>query len=148
MTPQETIERALAVSKADGCVVIVSETSETNLRWANNTLTTNGAMRTRSITVISVVAGATGTAAGVVARSTADASAIEDLVRAAEAAARAKGADEDAMPLVDAGDQAGDWDRPPTATSMAVLGDFSPHWAPSWVPARPVAACSASPSTR
>ncbi len=48
LTPQDTIERGLALAAAegaDGCVVIVAETSSANLRWANNTLTTNGAMR-------------------------------------------------------------------------------------------------------
>jgi hypothetical protein len=32
MTPQETVERALALSKADGCVVLATERSEVNLR--------------------------------------------------------------------------------------------------------------------
>ena len=40
--PHELVERALAASTADDCVVLVEEASSTNLRWANNTLTTNG----------------------------------------------------------------------------------------------------------
>ena len=36
--PQEIAETALAASTADGCVVIVEEHSETNLRWAANAL--------------------------------------------------------------------------------------------------------------
>ena len=63
-TPQETVERALALSKADGCVVIATERTETNLRWANNTLTTNGEMRSRRLAVISLVNGSAGTASG------------------------------------------------------------------------------------
>ena len=58
LTPQDTIERALdlaAAEGADGCVVLVAETSSANLRWANNTLTTNGAMRGSSVTVIATV---------------------------------------------------------------------------------------------
>ena len=51
----DVVERALALSRADGCVVLVEESSSANLRWANNTLTTNGAVRGRSVTVISVV---------------------------------------------------------------------------------------------
>nr|MDT0667034.1 hypothetical protein [Micromonospora sp. DSM 115978] len=39
------VERALALSKADHAVVIAGESSTVNLRWANNTLTTNGAAR-------------------------------------------------------------------------------------------------------
>ena len=46
--PQELVEAALARSTADGCVVIAEERSETNLRWANNSLTTNGQMASRA----------------------------------------------------------------------------------------------------
>ena len=67
--PQEMVERALGLSKADGCIVIADETSSANLRWANNTLTTNGVTRSRQLTVIATVDNATGTAAGVVSRS-------------------------------------------------------------------------------
>jgi hypothetical protein len=42
---QDVVERALAASAADGCIVIVAEHTETNLRWAGNSLTTNGEMR-------------------------------------------------------------------------------------------------------
>ena len=45
--PQELVEHALAASTADDCVVIVHDTTSANLRWANNTLTTNGVMRAR-----------------------------------------------------------------------------------------------------
>ena len=54
MTPQETVERALAAAKSDGCVVIAEETSAANLRWAGNTLTTNGVSRSRQLTVIAI----------------------------------------------------------------------------------------------
>ena len=43
----EVVERALALSRADGCIVLAEEGSGTNLRWANNTLTTNGETRRR-----------------------------------------------------------------------------------------------------
>ena len=51
---QEAVDRALAASTADGCVVVGSEHTETNLRWAANNLTTNGQMTSRSVTVISI----------------------------------------------------------------------------------------------
>ncbi|MGH8971124.1 MAG: TldD/PmbA family protein, partial [Actinomycetes bacterium] len=53
--PHELVERALELSRADGCVVIAEESSEANLRWAGNTLTTNGVMRARRLTVIATV---------------------------------------------------------------------------------------------
>ena len=117
MTPQETVERALALSKADGCIVVTSERSEANLRWASNTLTTNGAVQSRSVAVISVV----GDAAGVVQRSSVDADGLEDLVRASERAARDAGPSEDAAPLVEpSGDTAG-WDQAPAETSIGTF---------------------------
>jgi len=46
-SPQETVERALAAAKSDDCIVIAEETSTANLRWAGNTLTTNGVAGSR-----------------------------------------------------------------------------------------------------
>ena len=36
MTPQEMVERALALSEADDCIVIVDEGSTANLRFAGH----------------------------------------------------------------------------------------------------------------
>ena len=41
-------------AEADDCVVIAEETSSANLRWAGNTLTTNGVSRSRQLTVIAI----------------------------------------------------------------------------------------------
>jgi predicted Zn-dependent protease len=124
-TPQETVERALALSRADGCVVIADESSTANLRWANNTLTTNGVTRTRLLTVIATVGGATGTAAGVMSRSAVTGDTLEDLVRASEAVARDAEPAEDARPLVTQA-VSPDWDRPPVETSIGVFSGFAP----------------------
>ncbi len=56
--PHEMVERALELSRADGCVVIANERSSANVRWAGNALTTNGVTRGRSLTVIATVDGA------------------------------------------------------------------------------------------
>ena len=66
--PQDVVEKALAASTADGQVAFVVESSEANLRWANNSLTTNGVMRSRQVVVVSFVDGGAGMAAGTVAR--------------------------------------------------------------------------------
>ncbi|RBY81610.1 TldD/PmbA family protein [Geodermatophilus sp. TF02-6] len=125
LKPQELVEKALAASTADGQVAFVVEGSQANLRWANNSLTTNGAMRSRQVVVVSFVDGGTGTAAGTVARSgNPD---VEELVAASEQAARDAGPAEDAMPLVsEAPPGAGDWDGDPAETSIAVFADFAP----------------------
>jgi predicted Zn-dependent protease len=59
--PQELVERALELAKADACTVIVEEHAEVNLRFANNALTTDGAARSQQITVIATNGGAVGT---------------------------------------------------------------------------------------
>src|SRR5205085_12381616 len=91
-TPQETVERTLAIAAGvtgvDGCVVIADESTSANLRWANNTLTTNGVTHERRLTVVATVNGAQGMAAGVVSRSAVRSGDLDDLVSAAVAAAR------------------------------------------------------------
>ena len=125
LAPQEVVERCLDLSKADGCVVLVDEGHSANLRWANNTLTTNGLMRSRSVTVVATVGESKGTAAGVVARSAVTPETLEPLVRAAEQAARDNGPAEDAQPLI-LGEPATDWDEPAGETSVGVFADVAP----------------------
>jgi predicted Zn-dependent protease len=125
MTPQEIVERCLELSKADDCVVLVDESDSANLRWANNTLTTNGVMRSRSVTVVATIADGEGTAAGVVARSAVTPETLEPLVRAAEQAARDNGPAEDARPLVPGNTGVG-WDQPAGETALGAFADISP----------------------
>ncbi|GAA1125615.1 metallopeptidase TldD-related protein [Kribbella jejuensis] len=128
LTPQDTVERGLALAAdegADGCVVLVAETSSTNLRWANNTLTTNGAMRGSNVTVIATVGSGEGTAAGVIGRSSVTEDSLREIVSAAIATARAAGPAEDARPLVD-GTASPDWDLEPEETSVSVYEKFAP----------------------
>ncbi|GAB3306160.1 metallopeptidase TldD-related protein [Geodermatophilus aquaeductus] len=122
---QQLVEKALAASTADGCVVYVVESTEANLRWASNSLTTNGAMRSRQVVVISFVDGGSGMATGTVARTgTPD---VAALVAASEQAARDAGPAEDAVPLVtETPPGAGDWDADPAETSIEVFADFAP----------------------
>ncbi|MEV7776520.1 metallopeptidase TldD-related protein [Kitasatospora sp. NPDC086791] len=126
MQPHELVELALGLSRADGCVVIADEDSTANLRWAGNALTTNGVTRGRRLTVIATVAGAEGTASGVVSREAVVPAEVEDLVRAAEAAARAAGPAEDAQPLVADRPVSPDFTEPPAETSIAVFDAFGP----------------------
>ncbi|QDY76119.1 metallopeptidase TldD-related protein [Streptomyces qinzhouensis] len=134
--PHEIVERALELSTADGCVVIADEHSSANLRWAANALTTNGVTRGRTLTVVATVAGAEGTASGVVSRSAVTDADLEPLVRAAEAAARSAGAAEDAQPLVPgrAADPA--FTEAPAETSSAVFERFAPALGESFARAR------------
>ncbi|MFC0596918.1 metallopeptidase TldD-related protein [Streptomyces palmae] len=134
--PHEIVERALELSRADGCVVIADESSTANLRWAGNALTTNGVTRGRTLTVIATVDGAEGTATGVVSRSAVTAEDLEPLVRAAETAAREAGPAEDAQPLVAGGATAANFTSPPAETSSEVFADFAPALGESFARAR------------
>ncbi|GAB2773835.1 metallopeptidase TldD-related protein [Streptomyces daliensis] len=124
--PHEVVERALELSRADGCVVIADEESSANLRWARNALTTNGVTRGRTLTVIATVDGARGTASGVVSRAAVTADELEPLVRAAEEAARASEAAEDAQPLVEGVPASPGFTEAPDETSSRVFDGFAP----------------------
>ena len=108
------VERVLSLSRADGCVVILTESSTVDLRWANSTLTTNGSRRERDLTVISVV----GESVGVRSASVLDD--LEALVRASEAAASEAGPAPDYAPLVD-GPADGDFGDAAELTTTAVF---------------------------
>jgi predicted Zn-dependent protease len=117
--PQDMIEQALSMSRSDGCIVIADEITSANLRWANNTLTSNGVSRESALTVIAIKEGAT----GIVTQEGVTVDTLEGVVRAAEVAAAGSAKAEDRMPLAgaDALPQRGDWDAPPAETSIGVF---------------------------
>ena len=112
------VDKALGLSQADGCVVILTETHTVNLRWANSTLTTNGSRRERDLTVISVI----GESVGVRSASVLDD--LESLVRASEQAAREAGPAKDYAPLVTGGADAS-WADPAELTTTAVFASLA-----------------------
>ncbi|MEV6319156.1 metallopeptidase TldD-related protein [Streptomyces sp. NPDC051776] len=134
--PHEVVERALALSRSDGCVVIADEESTANLRWAGNALTTNGVTRGRTLTVIATVNGAQGTASGVVSRGAVTAEELEPLVRAAEAVARDAGPAEDAQPLVEGAPASAAFTEAPAETSSEVFAAFAPALGEAFARAR------------
>ncbi|MGX2997991.1 metallopeptidase TldD-related protein [Streptomyces sp. JNUCC 64] len=134
--PHELVERALELSRADGCAVIADERSTANLRWAGNALTTNGVTRGRTLTVIATVDGGQGTASGVVSRSAVTADDLEPLVRAAEEAAHAAGPAEDAQPLVTGTPPSPGFTDAPAETSSAVFSAFAPALGEAFARAR------------
>ena len=141
MTPQEAVERALAAARLDDCVVIADETSSANLRWAGNTLTTNGVSRSRQLTVAAISRDGDGARAGVVSRAGVRDWQIEDVVREAEKDAAESSPAEDAQPLLAPGDeeafgtgatgagraghQRAAWDDPVADTGIGVFRSFS-----------------------
>src|SRR5688572_17451343 len=122
MSPQEMVERALELSQADDCVVIVDEGSTANLRFAGNTLTTNGVARSSQLTVISIA----GQSVGVVSRASVRPEQLADVVAAADAAARDAQPAEDARPLVEGVGPSAGWAEEVRPTSIGVFADFAP----------------------
>src|SRR3954462_2702896 len=123
--PQELVEHALSTTTSDACVVLVHDSTSANLRWANNTLTTNGVMHDVSVTVIAFTGAGSGTAAGSVSGSAASTEQVTRIVEEADAAARGSSPAEDAAELA-GGDASDDWDEPPGETSIDVYRDFAP----------------------
>ncbi len=127
-SPQEVVERALAASTAEGCAVIVEEVSQAEVRFANNTTTTNGVRRDRRVAVVSFKAVGSDGSAGFARLAVGVASGsgeveVTELVRASEAEAAESTPADDAAPLVEPGESNGrDFDEPPVSTSPAVLG--------------------------
>jgi predicted Zn-dependent protease len=128
LRPQDVVERTLAAAAhLHGCAVIVQETSEAVLRWANSTMTTNGHTTSGQVTVVAFVAVRGGTAAGVVTSSVAVtvAAQLEHLVQAAESAARDAGPARDAAPLLGPTGDDPAWAEPAAETSIGVFGRFA-----------------------
>jgi predicted Zn-dependent protease len=125
VTPQSLVEHALATSVADDTVVIVRDATSANLRWANNTLTTNGVMHGIQVTVIAFVNQAGGTSVGSVSGSASTQAQVTELVEAAYAAARAAGPAEDAGELV-RDRTSDDWDLEPGRTDITVYDEVAP----------------------
>ena len=119
-TPQALAEHALSVSTSEHCLVIVQDSTSANLRWANNTLTTNGVMHGVGVTVISFQGAGNASVSGTATSH----EQVTALVEQADAGARAAQPAEDRADLV-AGSAAADWDDPPSETSIEVYRDFA-----------------------
>ena len=124
ISAQELIDRVLAQATTDDCFVIVSDSTQANLRWANSTLTTNGTIAQREVTVIVFVELADGMAAGAATRTDVAIEDIPDLLREAEAAARAAGAADDAAPLL-RNTSVGDWAGAQALTGPSAFGNIT-----------------------
>ena len=119
-TPQALVEHALATSTSERCIVIVQDSTSANLRWANNTLTTNGVMNSVEVSVITFHGAGNASVSGTAAST----EQVTALVEQADAGARAAHPAEDAAELVSAPAVA-DWDEAPVDTSVEVYRDFA-----------------------
>jgi predicted Zn-dependent protease len=115
---QQIVEDALVPGGDDGRVVIVEEASHADVRFANNTVTSNGVRRTRTVTVVSFRNVQGGMAVGEASLG-GDVDVADLVARAQRDAAESKPAD-DAAPLIDGGSDA-DFGAPAPVTGISVL---------------------------
>jgi predicted Zn-dependent protease len=125
ISAQDLIEKILTRATSDDCIVVIKEKTQANLRWASSTLTTNGVIQERSVTVIAFKSIGASMAAGGVTRTNVREDEIDSILDAAIAAAVANGAAEDYAPL--ARDVSfGNWSAPHTPTGAEVFKKFAP----------------------
>jgi predicted Zn-dependent protease len=125
ISAQDLIEKILARATSDDCIVVIKEKTQANLRWASSTLTTNGVIQERSVTVIAFKSIGGSMAAGGVTRTNVKEDEIDSILDAAIATAVANGAAEDFAPL--ARDVSfGNWSAPHTPTGAEIFKKFAP----------------------
>jgi len=126
ISAQDLVEKILARSTTDDCIVVVNDKTQANLRWASSTLTTNGVIQLRSVTVIAFIAMNGSMASGAVTRTNVNEQDVDALLAEASAAAQAAGPAEDFAPL--AKDVSfGNWSAPHTPTGPEVFSAFAPE---------------------
>ena len=125
ISAQDLIEKIVARASCDDCIVIVRDKTQANLRWANSTLTTNGVIQERSVTVLAFVAVDGGMASGGVTRTNVSESDIDSLLQEAIAAANAAGPADDYAPLATQL-SIGNWSAEHSPTGPEVFSRFAP----------------------
>jgi predicted Zn-dependent protease len=126
MRAQDLIEKITSRATCDDCIVIVKDKTQANLRWASSTLTTNGVIQERSITVIAFVAASGSMSMGAVTRTNVGEGDIDSILAEAISLAKASGPARDYMPL--AKDVAmGDWSAEHQPTGPEVFAKFAPE---------------------
>jgi predicted Zn-dependent protease len=119
-SPQRLVEHALETSASEQCIAIVNDTTSANLRWANNTLTTNGVMHSVDVTVIAFQGAGNASISGTAA----SLDQVTALVEAADRAAAVADEAEDRAELLTR-DAAADWSEGPVDTSIQVFESFA-----------------------
>ena len=122
--PQDLVERGLAGAAAlagvRGATVLVERTGHVDLRWAMNSLTTNGVSTSASVSVAVLADVPGGQGVGTLTRPVSTSTELSALVEDALAAARDAAPAEDANPLL-VGGVSPDWDDPAGGTGPATL---------------------------
>src|SRR6516165_5649260 len=115
------LDEAAKLGGADETMVLVTDKVEATLRWAGNSMTTNGVSVSRNITVISVVRRGTNAHIGTVVSAEVDPRVIPRLVAASQDAAGSAPEAGDAAPLLADTGVPADWNAPVPGTGPLVF---------------------------
>ncbi|MCV7089552.1 TldD/PmbA family protein [Mycobacterium interjectum] len=119
------LEEAAKLGGASETMVLVTDRVEATLRWAGNSMTTNGVSVNRSITVISVMRQGDSAHIGTVVSAEVDPRVIPGLVAASQEAARSAPEAGDAAPLLSDSGEPADWNAPVPGTGPLVFSDVA-----------------------
>ena len=122
---QQVAELALQAATVDETIVIVTDSSDASLRWAGNSMTTNGVSTTRVITVISIVRKGNTSHTGTIRTSDVNPAAIGAVVAIAEQAAHAAPEARDSAPVLSGSGTPDDWNQPVPETGAEVFADVA-----------------------
>jgi predicted Zn-dependent protease len=117
------LQSAARTNRCDETIVIVTDRSEASLRWAGNSMTTNGVSTSRSTAVISIVRTGERAHVGALRSSVVDPGAIDGLVAAADKAAHTAPEAHDAAPLLTGAGEPADWDDPIPSTGAGAFAE-------------------------
>lgn len=121
----QVLAEAARLGGADETTVIVTDRADASLRWAGNSMTTNGESQARSTTVISVLRRGADAHVGSVSSTEVDPAALSALVAASQQAAASAPAATDSAPALPGGDTPPDWDAPVPTTGSDVFADVA-----------------------
>ena len=126
---QQAVDTVLAeaarLGKADETIVLVTDRADAALRWAGNSMTTNGESVSRHTTVISIVRRGNTAHVGSVRSSDVDPAVIADLVGASQQTALAAPEARDTAPPLPGTYVPADWDAPVTGTGAQVFSGLT-----------------------
>lgn len=125
ISAQDLIEKITSAATCDDCIVVVRDKTQANLRWAGSTLTTNGVIQERSVTVIAFVSVEGGMASGGVTRTDVSLADVPAILEAAIATAKAAGPADDYAPLA-TNVSIGNWSAKHVPTGPEVFSKFAP----------------------
>ena len=119
------LQEAAKLGRADETMVLVTDRVQATLRWAGNSMTTNGVSVSRTVTVISIVRQGDSAFVGTVVSAEVDPRVISGLVAASQEAARSAPEAGDAAPLLADTGVPVDWDAPVPGTGPEVFADVA-----------------------